>query len=195
MTDETIDCGARGARRHPSPSRRHSYSSRKQRQRPMECERAVHKRRRKLSDDGRRLSRAARLARPDGRHLSPGSVQREPLRVVAGGQARNRGSCRHVEVLLRQVLDLLHVLQRRVPDPERNADHQQPSPGLRLRLDRHAADATELDRHDRPQRRLRHQGTRVPDHAAVQLVLRRHEAPSRRRDRRVLQRRPGPHTG
>ena len=77
----------------------------------------------------------------------------------------------------------------------RDAVRQQPGPGLRLHLDRHAGHAAELDRHDRPQRRLRHQGPRLPDDAAVQLVLRRDEAASGRRDRRVLQRRPGPPLG
>ena len=72
---------------------------------------------------------------------------------------------------------------------------EQPGSGLRLHLDRHAGDAAELDGHDRPQRRLRHQGPRLPDDAAVQLVLRRDEAASGRRDRRLLQRRPGPPLG
>ena len=48
-----------------------------------------------------------------------GPVQRESLRVVARGQARNRGPGRLGEVLLRRVLDVLHVLSRRDPDPER----------------------------------------------------------------------------
>ena len=63
--------------------------------------------------------RAAAIPMPPGSRVPlagtcrDGSVQREPLRVVAGGQARYRGPRRHVEVLLRQVLDLLHVLPRR----------------------------------------------------------------------------------
>ena len=93
---------------------------------------------------------------PRRRDLPRRPVQREPLRVLARGQARNRGPRRLVEVLLRQVLDLLHVLSRRHPDPGRDAVGQQPGSGLRLRLDRDAGDAAELDRHDRPERRLRY---------------------------------------
>ena len=83
---------------------------------PVGRERAVHERRRQLADDGRRLPGTAGLTGPGGGDLPRGAVQREPLRVVARGQARYRGPRRHVEVLLRQVLDLLHVLPRRVPD-------------------------------------------------------------------------------
>ena len=56
-------------------------------------------------------------------------------------------------------------------------------------------DASELDGRDRPERRVRHQGTRLPDHAAVQRLLGRVDAASRRSDRRLLLRRHGPALG
>src|SRR5437773_5407585 len=96
----------------------------------LDIDRLLHQPGGKLAHDGRRLSGAAGLAGSGGGDLPGGSVQREPLRVVARGQARYRGPRRHVEVLLRQVLDLLHVLSRRVPDPGRDAVGQQPGPGL-----------------------------------------------------------------
>ena len=75
-------------------------------------------------------------------------------------------------------------------DPRRRARWQQPGAGLRLRLDRHAGHAAELDEQHRPERRLRHAGSRLPGDAAVQRVLGGRPAPERR-DRRLLLRRPG----
>src|SRR6266700_1299653 len=52
--------------------------------------------------------------------------------------------------------------------------------------DRDAGDAAELDEPDRPERRVRHQGARLPDDVAVQRLLGWFDAAPGRRDRRVL---------
>ena len=52
-------------------------------------QRPVHEPGRELADDGRRLPGSARLEGSRGGHMPAGAVQREPLRVVARGQARD----------------------------------------------------------------------------------------------------------
>ena len=67
-----------------------------------------------------------------------------------------------------------------------------PGPGVRLRLDRHAGHAAELDEQHRPERRLRHSGPGVPGDSPVQRVL-GGRPPPERRHRRLVQRRLGAH--
>ena len=69
----------------------------------------------------------------------------------------------------------------------------EPGPGLRLHLHRHPGDAAELDQQHRPERRLRHQGPRLPGDAALQRLLGQ-PAPELEH-RRLLQRRPRPALG
>src|SRR5438093_2028101 len=87
-------------------------------------DRFLHEPGRELTDERRWLSGSGRLQGPRRGHLRARPVQRQPLRVVARGQARHREPGRLVEVLLRQVLDLLYVLSLRAPDREWNADRQ-----------------------------------------------------------------------
>ena len=110
--------------------------------------------------------------RPDPGTCRSGLLQREPLRVLDRGQARHRGPGRQLEVLLRQVQHLLRLpSRRRTPSRTGAVTGEQPGPGVRLRLDRHAGHAAELDEQHRPERRLRHPGPGLPDDAAVQRVL------------------------
>ena len=110
---------------------------------------------------------------------------------MACRQARNGGSRRLVEVLLREVLDVLQLPPRRLHHAKWHAVIQRPGHRLRLHLDRLTGKPSELDEQHRPQRRLRHPGSRVPGNVAVQRVL--GEPAPERRHRRRLQRRPWAH--
>ena len=148
----------------------------------------VLERRRELAGCRRELpERRHRRAR--SRHVRAGELQLEPLGVVARRAAGYREHRRLVEVLLRAVVDVLQLRSRLVHDPERGPRGQQPGAGLRLRLDRDAGDAAELDEQHRPERRVGSPGARVPDDAAVQRLL--DEPASQQRHRHVVQRRHG----
>ena len=121
--------------------------------------------------------RRGRIPRPAGPNRSIAwnlprrAIQLEFLRVLARGQARHRATRGDLEVLLRDLLDLLRLPPRLLHDRQRCAGGGEPGAGLRLHLHRHPGHAPELDQQHRPQCRVRHPRPRLSGDLAVQRLL------------------------
>src|SRR4029450_7389532 len=92
--------GARGVRSGRARARRHARQ--RGRRCPLERERAVQQRGRELGDARRGLPGPAWLARPSCRNVPSRALRRQPLRVLARGQAGGGGTGREPPVVLGQ---------------------------------------------------------------------------------------------
>src|SRR5690242_217661 len=83
-----------------------------------------------LADDRGRLSGAVGADFPEPGHVPGRHLRLQPFRVVDRGQAGHREPGRQLEVLLRELLEVLRLLPRLLPHPGRHAAQRQPGAGL-----------------------------------------------------------------